>query len=272
MNTNDTTGEKRHPNAPVLLLNWGVLKDVIKTIGSIRAETGGVAGGNGSGSEVCHFSFDESSRNSAVTYSPDYKRLNQLFKDEWNPKGIRLQVIFHSHPGRMGRPSYGDEIYSERILKAIPDLGCLWLPIINTVPDTGMFRLTPWAVYPAASGVSVVKGRVQVVQAPPKSSFAICGINVREAIQLGMPLDEILIGKQEPERSATRLFMPKDTDSAEKKVQHSASPRQFETPDWRTETAKSFNVRETFNRVQNAYDLSLMHKTRIIAVGARRGC
>jgi len=268
MYANDGKHEKLNSNAPVLRLHWKVIEEVIKTIGSLRAETGGIAGGNGSGQEVCHFTFDENSRNSAVTYSPDYKRLNHIFKNEWNPGGVRLQVIFHSHPGHMNRLSYGDEVYAERILKAIPDLECLWLPIINTVPDTGMFRLTPWAAYPAESGVSVVKGEIQIVRAPLKSSLTICGVDVLGSIQFGVPLDEIVIGKRETECSISRPSTIIQRVTTDGKLRTPSGKCQNEQPNWENEASRSFDVRNTFDRVQNAYDLALMHKARIIAIGA----
>lgn len=262
-------------DSPVLLLHWEVLKDVINTIGCLRAESGGAIGGNGDGTEISHYHFDESSRSSAVTYSPDHNLLNRLFKSDWNPQGIRFRGFIHSHPGRMGRPSYGDEVYAERILKAIDDLDCLWLPIINTVPDTGMFRLTPWAAYPAERGVSVVRGQIQVVHAPRESSLAICGVDVLGSFRLGVPLDEIIIGKQEPERAASGISTVSHCVPANEneKVQKSDDieklddTHQQEEPKWSNEAAKSFDVRNTFDRVQNAYDLALMHNARIIAVG-----
>lgn len=240
-NTRNTRNTKSLP--PVLVMHWIVLKHVIETIGKLRAESGGAIGVNSDGTEVRHFHFDETSRNSAVTYSPDYKLLNQLFKTQWNPKGIRLAGFIHSHPGRMNCPSYGDQIYAERILKAIEDLDRLWLPIINTVPDTGMFRLTPWVVYRAKRGVSVVRGKVQVAHPPKKSSFTVCGKAVLRAIVTDAPQDEIVVEKD------AKI-------AAEPKVSYKARS----TP--------SFDVANTFNRVQSTYDLGLMAKSRIIAVGA----
>lgn len=262
-------------NTPLLIMNWQVLEAVINTIGNLRAESGGAIGGNGEGTEISYYHFDESSRNSAVTYTPDHKFLNRLFKSEWNPQGIRFRGFIHSHPGRMARPSYGDEVYAERILKAIDDLDCLWLPIINTVPDTGMFKLSPWAVYRAKSGVSVVKGKIKIVNAPSESSFDICGINVLESLfkvlpKNGMalvPLDEIVIGEEKAKHSIS-TSVTDYREPAKDSIQNIDIKREQETPEWKIEAARFFDVHNTFDRVQMAYDLTLMQKTRIIAIGA----
>ena len=117
--------ETHDSRSPVLVLRWDVFKNVVLSIGERQAESGGAIGGEEDGTEVSHFHFDESSRNSAVTYSPDHKFLNGLFKKHWNPEGIRLRGFVHSHPGRNSRPSFGDEVYAERILAAIEDLDIL---------------------------------------------------------------------------------------------------------------------------------------------------
>ncbi len=252
---------------PLLILHWGVLEEVVKTIGTLPAETGGAIGGNGQGMEVSHYHFDEGSRTSAVTYSPDYKLLNHLFKTEWNPKGIRLRGFIHSHPGRMGRPSYGDEVYADRILKAIEDLDCLWLPIVNTVPDTGQFRLTAWAAYRSKRGVSVVRGKVQVVNAPKISFLEIGGEAVLEAIEPGRILDEIVVGKA----PAVAVVGHSGTLN-----QAHAASEPKESRGMGTEVGgrgeglvtSPIHTGSTFERVQDAYDLDLMRNSRVIAVGA----
>lgn len=255
--------EQSHP--PILSMTWPVLKHIIDTIGGTRAETGGVIGGNGDGTSVSHFHFDESSRNSAVTYSPDHEFLNKLFRDTWNPQNIRFRGFIHSHPGRMSRPSYGDEIYAERILRAIDDLEFLWLPIVSTVPNTGVFKLTPWAAFRAKKGVSVVRGKVEILRAPAKSTFSINGVQVLQALKTGEPMDEILVGKEKPDLVSRIAGKPKDEETS---VVETANDTPGEQPEWKHETATSFNVRNTFDRVRDAYDLDLMHNSRIIAVGA----
>ncbi|NTW99430.1 MAG: hypothetical protein HGB35_05795, partial [Geobacteraceae bacterium] len=255
-------------DSSLLLLDWNVLDAVIKTVGSLPAESGGAIGRSSDCDEVSRYHFDESSQNSGVTYSPDYKRLNQFFKSQWNPHGIRLCGFIHSHPGLMGRPSKGDEIYAERILSAITDLDCLWLPIINTIPDVGFFRMTPWVAFRGDRGVSLEKGMVQIVNAPAESSLAICGVNVLESTQSVVPLDEIIIGKQMFGSSVDRLSMSVKRSSVNENVVPAELFRQNDVPYRRDKTMNSYKVHNTFNRVQDAYDLTLMRNARIIAVGA----
>ena len=198
-----------------------------------------------------------------MTYSPDHEFLNKLFRDTWNPQNIRFRGFIHSHPGRMSRPSYGDEIYAERILRAIDDLEFLWLPIVSTVPNTGVFKLTPWAAFRAKKGVSVVRGKVEILRAPAKSTFSINGVQVLQALKTGEPMDEILVGKEKPDLVSRIAGKPKDEETS---VVETANDTPGEQPEWKHETATSVNVRNTFDRVRDAYDLDLMHNSRIIAV------
>ena len=264
----ERTGDSRTP--PTLVLTGEVLEAIIASIGSLKAESGGAIGVHGEPEVVTHYHFDESSRNSAVTYSPDYKRLNQLFKHEWNPLGVRLHGFVHSHPGTMNRPSCGDEVYAERILTAIDDLDLLWLPIVNTVPDTGEFKLVPWAAVLVQDGVEIVKGRVQVLNGDAKSSRDICGEGVLRRIQRGIAMDEIVVRSLE---TASSVGISTDQCLAETKPR-SLDARgerqqggQLTTTVAEAQAVRPVNVKNTFDRVQDAYALELMGKTRVIAVG-----
>jgi hypothetical protein len=251
----------RLTNPPLLCLHWDVFEGIVRTIGCRRAESGGVIGGNGDGTEITHYHFDDIGRTTAATYSPDIEFLNRLFRSDWNPKGIRFRGFVHSHPGRMNRPSYGDQVYVERILQAIDDLECLWIPIVNTLPDTGMFQVIPWVAYPIKGGVSVVRGQVQIVSAPKDSTFRIGGVDALGAIQIGVPRDEIVIGGRESDRVATPMLAVNHPVSMKREAQR-------DTPTCSTGTAQPFNIHNTFERVQNAYDLNLMRTARLVAVGA----
>ncbi len=264
----DNEYSKKDHNTPVLHMNWEVLKDIINTIGALPAESGGAIGGYNDGNKMTHYHFDENSRNSSVTYSPDYKTLNRLFKYDWNPNGIRFQGFVHSHPGRMNRPSFGDEIYAERILKAIDDLDSLWLPIINTTPDTGVFRLTPWIAYPKAKGVSVVKGKVKILQGSHELALSSCDNNAYKSLQMDVPLEEIIIGDNKTSRSNTKLTTVNNVVSKNISYKASLNETRKEGYNYIKESARSFNVQNTFDRVQSVYDLELMQKIRLIAVGA----
>ncbi len=257
---------------PILQLSWALVRNVMTSIGQLPAESGGPIGGSDEGPQVTHFHFDESSRTSRATYSPDHQLLNRLFKTEWNPQRIRLRGFMHSHPGRFGRPSAGDEVYAERILAAIEDLDCLWLPIVNTVPDTGGFHLVPWAVYRTERGVQVVRAKVQVFDVPQHLELNGFQEGDLELIRSGAALDLIAIGKHGQD-AAHQDAEPVGAADAGRKAgvagRRRASERVRITRDQASrETVASIDTGATFDRVRDAYDLPLMHASRIIAVGA----
>lgn len=263
------TNENSKQCQPVLRLAWEVVVKIAETVGSSPAETGGPVGGAHKSQAITHFHFDESSRNSAVTYSPDHELLNRLFKTDWNPTGIRFRGFVHSHPGHMSRPSCGDEIYAERILRAIRDLEGLWLPIVNTIPDTGQFRLTPWIARLDDRGIAVERGVVQIVGVPEKSDFELCGRRVLPLFREGSLLDEIAIGSCHREVQVAPVAVPRSDRQSNR---HQSASRRQPVSEPKTsssmEKTPSFDVRKTFDRVRQAYDLPRMQRSRIIAVGA----
>jgi len=129
-----------------LRVTRGVYDEIMRTVGSLTAERGGALGRPADDEVVRVFRFDDTARNTGVTYSPDDQTLNTVFREDWNPRGIRLAGFVHSHPAGCARPSPGDLAYAERILAAIPDMPYLVLPIVQTVPDTGRFLLIPFVV------------------------------------------------------------------------------------------------------------------------------
>ncbi|MDR1213857.1 MAG: ThiF family adenylyltransferase [Propionibacteriaceae bacterium] len=114
---------------------------IARTIGRRPAETGAVLGGCRAQGLVTHVHLDHSADVSGVTYSPDIDVVNRLLREEWDPAGVDFMGFVHSHPGGFARPSQGDQIYAERILRALPQLDRLALPIVQTIPDTGIFRM-----------------------------------------------------------------------------------------------------------------------------------
>lgn len=128
-----------------LLLADDVVTDIYRSVGSQPAEQGGMLGGRRKAGTVTAYRFDDSARRTTATYSPDAGGLNELLREEWNPNGVDFLGFVHSHPSGVWRPSSGDAAYAERILAAIPDMDRLLLPIVQTVPDTGAFRLHTFA-------------------------------------------------------------------------------------------------------------------------------
>jgi len=224
-----------------LRIHAAVINDILNTIGKQRAETGGPLGGKDD--VVSHFHFDRNSRRTAVTYSPNIDEVNRMFKAEWNPGGIRLRGFVHSHPGGMATPSSGDCVYAREILRAIPDLPFLWLPIVSTIPETGRFALTPWLAVMDGSQCVVKRADLEVIQSDvahktnPESGRHIipCPTEVWSA---GRDYLTIEIGDKE-RRGVETAFEP----SAMK-------------PDL-----------GAFERVRSAYDLGLMETSRVVGAG-----
>ena len=89
-----------------------------------------------------------------------------MFREEWNPFGINLLGFVHSHPPGVWRPSGGDIYYAQDILKAIPDLPYLLLPIVKTKPDTGAFDIFPYAAVRDGNEIRIVNLKLEKVNAP----------------------------------------------------------------------------------------------------------
>jgi len=163
------------PMGGVLSMTPLVWKQIKESVGNLPAETGGPLGGSRDTFLVERFHFDRSARQSGVTYSPDYKELNRIFREEWNPEGINLLGFVHSHPPHIWHPSGGDLSYAHDILLAIPDLPYLLLPIVKAKPDTGEFELVPFAAVRSGGGLRVVGLRLEITEKVlQKNSGATC--------------------------------------------------------------------------------------------------
>ena len=133
-------------------MNDEIARAIYKDIGRFRAERGAMLGGDPETGKITHYHYDDTGTRSSVAYSPDVMRLNRVLEEKWNPKGIRLVGFVHSHPRGIHRPSEGDRQYATNILKAIPDLPWLYLPIVQTEPDCGKFTMGSYIVQRSGKG------------------------------------------------------------------------------------------------------------------------
>lgn len=126
---------RHHPAAAAqsnqVRMTGRVLRQILAAIGTDAPEQGGVIGMSKCG-VISHFYHDISAAKTSVTYSPDIAGIRPVLA-QWDLEDIRFCGMIHSHPGTMGRPSQGDVIYAERILKAMPRTlkGVLHMPIVT---------------------------------------------------------------------------------------------------------------------------------------------
>lgn len=135
---------------------------ICETIGTRRAETGGILGGNRESGEVTHFFFDEApALKSSVVYEPNTARLNDVKRNQWKPQGIAYLGSIHSHPPSYLRPSPGDEASAKAILEVL-EIPYLLVPIVTTAPDTGSFSLYPFAAVLDGGRVHIIEQELVV--------------------------------------------------------------------------------------------------------------
>ena len=146
----------------VLRMTTRVWRQIEESVGSRPAETGGPLGGSRDTFLVERFHFDRSARQTGATYSPDHEELNRIFREEWNLGGINLLGFVHSHPTHFWRPSGGDLAYARDILRAIPDLPYLLLPIVKTRADTGKFEIFPYAAVRNGNDLRIVALKLEI--------------------------------------------------------------------------------------------------------------
>jgi hypothetical protein len=149
-------------------LRAAVFEAIRATVGALPAETGGMLGGDPNTGIVTHFHFDATASHTRASYSPDHGELTRVLEEHWNPLGVRLLGFVHSHPRSYRMPSYGDEVYATRILRAIPDLRRLLLPVVISEHGGGQFELLPYAARRTAAGVTVqtIPLRVEGIEQP----------------------------------------------------------------------------------------------------------
>ena len=157
-----TQPERAQPAPKQLRMTAQVLAAICETIGTRKAESGGILGGSRETGEVTHFFFDETPREkTSALYVPNNALLNHVRKTQWKPQGIDYVGSIHSHPPSFRRPSEGDEVYARRILEVL-EVPYLLVPIVTTLADTGSFSLYPFAAVLDGGGVRIVEQELMV--------------------------------------------------------------------------------------------------------------
>lgn len=151
-------GEPPSGSAAALRVSKEVLERIMRTLGSMPPEQGGALGADPKTGTVTNFYFDQSSRRTSGTYSPDSSAVTKIIR-QWKAQGIRFCGMIHSHPGQFGSPSEGDRVYAEKILRAMPETlgGSMFLPIVTADADA---KTVSVRAYTARLGK---KGRAEII-------------------------------------------------------------------------------------------------------------
>ena len=135
-----------------------VYEEIRATLGTLVPERGGVLGSR-DGETVDAFFFDESGAGTPDAYTPDHERINGMLEREWEPAGIGMVGMIHSHRPTCTFPSCGDLFYAHAILHAAPALQTLRLPIVTAEP----FRIHAYAVSLRDGRPYVCREEVEIV-------------------------------------------------------------------------------------------------------------
>ena len=180
-----------HPDSSAVSDVWitrEAYSRIVATVGTMPAEQGGPLGGERRAGIVDSFVLDVTAERGAAIYTPDTRRLNRLFKSDWNPMGVSLLGFVHSHPKGSIRPSSGDRRYAKLLLEALPGLDRLQLPIVQSAAH-GPFSLRGFAAYRRGSGLPAVRRtRVKILdpQAPQPTADTAAFARVRDAYDLSL--------------------------------------------------------------------------------------
>lgn len=128
-------------------------EEILRTVGSRPAESGGILLGNREDFVVQKFVFDSKGSMSAAAYDPNIEFLNAVVKKEWAENNLALLGFVHSHPRGMSRLSgdwgnnTGDIGYMKAIFRAMPDLKKFLVPILFSYADGGELNFFPYMAY-----------------------------------------------------------------------------------------------------------------------------
>ena len=123
-----------------------VLNRMYQTIGTAKPERSGILGMNVETGVITHYAFDETSRGTAVSNSPDVKRLNKIINEDWTPNGIQYIGGPHTHPPGVRRPSPGDHKYGRQILEAKRLLEELHIWIVIPTVNGQTYEVLPYTL------------------------------------------------------------------------------------------------------------------------------
>ncbi|MDF7824364.1 ThiF family adenylyltransferase [Pontiellaceae bacterium B12227] len=270
---------------PVFKICAAIYALVEKFIGKHPAERGMMIGRAKDG-VIRYCEIDRTGRCTAAAYDPDIKHMNMVIK-QWKEEDIDFVGFIHSHPTGIRHPSGHDLWYAGEILFWFKKLEFLWMPIVQTEPDSGSFELIPYAAIPDEEDrkkCEIVECKLDIVttqdeeETPAVHTAEESGF-VAEASFEESPEDEDATDDaqkpqdEEPEGQADRII-PKCKWFGVQSVMAArqgfadyfySSSAFLPIPD---EWAVAQGLHSAyFERLKNHYDLDMIDRTRLIVVG-----
>lgn len=211
-----------------------VLRRIHKTIGTVRPEHSGILGVNSETGVITHFAFDETSKGTSVSNTPDVNRLNTIINKDWGQNGIQYIGGSHSHPWNVCKPSSGDREYGLQILKAKRTLEELHIWIVIPAVDGHTYQVFPYTLDR--------EGKLELVEIVPVD-------------ENDKPIDIDANGHSLPDHSTPDpKRLPAVIQTPADVLRHSNS-------------RATVDISGQFSRVHEAYDLTRLASSRLVFTG-----
>lgn len=106
------------------------LYDLMDNIGSILPERGGILLGPVGRDYITDFYFDHSGTSTSGSYTPDHVTINRKLHEYWEPAGLEIKGIAHSHPGSLDSLTNEDMSYIRRLMLRDSNIERFVAPIV----------------------------------------------------------------------------------------------------------------------------------------------
>lgn len=126
----------------IFRITTSAYNDIIATIGSQTAETGGMLFGSRKDFVVTKFVFDKHAHTTATSYSINTEYINPIIKSLWEEENLESLGFIHSHPYGYGQLSPPDKAYLQSQFRIIP-VDKFLAPIIFSAKD-GAYQFHPF--------------------------------------------------------------------------------------------------------------------------------
>lgn len=250
------------------------MKAIYDHLGQNPAERGGMLGSDKTGL-ITHYFPDATAECTETQYSPDIDKLNAVIRD-WKRQEIRFQGFVHSHPAGFQRLSVADKEYAQDIMSAFKGLSHLALPLVMTEPDSGDYQLIPFvAVRDQADETKLTFQTANIVvsaasdnisAAPRHTSSTSSKKHKVPSAQLPRDIKGRVTYHGHFDKLAKRVFKTLKKEF----ITVLGSGHEFPCSDADILSAFMRDSKKADNhlqKVQTAYDVSTLNKTRLVIIG-----